>query len=41
MRSEALIVSEEVETALLERRPVVALESALLSFGLPPPLNLV
>ncbi|MBI4867667.1 MAG: pseudouridine-5'-phosphate glycosidase [Candidatus Wallbacteria bacterium] len=40
MRREALNVSEEVETALGERRPVVVLESALLSFGLPPPLNL-
>ncbi|MBI4871891.1 MAG: pseudouridine-5'-phosphate glycosidase [Candidatus Riflebacteria bacterium] len=33
-------ISEEVSDALQAGRPVVALESALLSFGLPSPLNL-
>lgn len=36
----ALRISDEIAEALQSARPVVALESALLSFGLPAPLNL-
>jgi pseudouridine-5'-phosphate glycosidase len=35
-----LVIAEEVETALAEGRPVVALESTLISHGLPQPRNL-
>lgn len=35
-----LVFSEEVRTALAERRPVVALESTILTHGLPKPDNL-
>ncbi len=37
---EQIRVSDEVATALLERRPVVALESSVVAQGLPPPANL-
>ena len=39
-RPDWLAVSDEVATALAERRPVVALESSLISQGLPAPHNL-
>ncbi|MFI7317281.1 pseudouridine-5'-phosphate glycosidase [Streptomyces venezuelae] len=35
-----LVVSEEVRTAVAERRPVVALESTIIAHGLPRPRNL-
>ncbi len=35
-----LVVSEEVRTAIGERRPVVALESTIIAHGLPRPRNL-
>lgn len=38
--ADGLYVSEEVRTALAEGRPVVALESTLISHGLPRPRNL-
>jgi len=38
--AERLVLAPEVETALRERRPVVALESTLISHGLPHPANL-
>lgn len=38
--SNLLKLSEEVETAVRERRPVVALESTVIAHGLPRPLNL-
>ena len=40
MQNEYLVVTEEVRTALLENRPVVALESTILSHGMPYPENL-
>ncbi|MEO8246104.1 MAG: pseudouridine-5'-phosphate glycosidase [Chloroflexota bacterium] len=39
-RPDWLVVADEVATALAERRPVVALESSLISQGLPAPHNL-
>ena len=38
--SELIRISDEVATALRERRPVVALESSVVAQGLPPPANL-
>ncbi|MEV0257111.1 pseudouridine-5'-phosphate glycosidase [Streptomyces sp. NPDC050732] len=35
-----LVVSDEVQTAVAERRPVVALESTIIAHGLPRPRNL-
>lgn len=35
-----LVVSDEVQTAVTERRPVVALESTIIAHGLPRPRNL-
>ena len=40
MTGEWLLISDEVQSALAERRPVVALESSLIAQGLPPPHNL-
>ena len=37
---ELIHISDEVATALLERRPIVALETSVLAQGLPPPANL-
>jgi pseudouridine-5'-phosphate glycosidase len=39
MTSPALSVSDEVASALAENRPVVALESTIISHGLPRPRN--
>jgi pseudouridine-5'-phosphate glycosidase len=36
----SLIISEEVSDALAHGRPVVALETALVTHGMPPPINL-
>jgi pseudouridylate synthase len=36
----SIIISDEVRTALDERRPVVAFETTILSFGLPHPINI-
>ena len=40
MIAERLAIDAEVATALAEGRPVVALESTLISHGLPYPQNL-
>ena len=40
MQNEYLCITEEVRMALAENRPVVALESTILSHGMPYPENL-
>ena len=37
---ELIQISDEVATALTERRPIVALETSVVAQGLPPPINL-
>ena len=37
---ELIHISDEVATALIERRPIVALETSVVAQGLPPPANL-
>lgn len=38
-RAQALVVSEEVQAALQKNQPVVALESTIISHGMPYPQN--